>query len=101
MADLRLKPEEGAPEGKEGWTNKLLEYAHQLTVLKVGTYVGGATITTGDDGLVKEVQITDGGKTLLTVCDLIGGDITNVIDERLSTLMLLGRTPEAFSGGVG
>ena len=84
MSELRLNAEPSEkPPNEESWKTRLLEYAHQLSVLKVVTYVGGAEIGTDENGLVNKVTITEGGKPLLTVIDLVGGDLTNVVDPSL------------------
>lgn len=85
MSELRLnaEPTDMPAETDASWQTKLLEYAHQLSVLKVVTYVGGAEIGTDENGLVNKVTITQGGRPLLTVIDLVGGDLTNVVDPSL------------------
>lgn len=85
MSELRLQAEGTAPASEHDWKQKLQEYAHQLTVLKVVTYVGGADIVTSADGTVSSVQLHPDGKPLLTVVDLVGGDLTNVIDPSLQS----------------
>jgi len=71
------------PDGRSDWETRLQKYAHELTVLKVVTYVGDATITPDADGLMESLTFVPGGKPLVTVCNLIGGDITNVIPDSL------------------
>ncbi len=80
---LPAKPATSVPQGKDSWQAKLLEYAHQLTVLKVLTYIGNAEVELDPDGLIGRIQVTDGGKSIVTVLNLVGGDITNVIPDEV------------------
>lgn len=80
---VALRAKGDPPDGRSDWETKLQKYAHQLTVLKVVTYVGDATITPDGDGLMQTLTFAPGGHPLVTVCNLIGGDITNVIPDSL------------------
>ena len=77
---LAVKPTGNAPDStKSSWQSKLGEYVHQLSVLKVLTYVGDATVTLTDAGIVNTIEVSAVGKPIVTVLDLVGGDITTVI----------------------
>lgn len=75
-------PANAKPQGTESdWKAKVADWAYQLTVLQVVTYVGRATVATDGDGLPTSVTLDADGDPFVTVCNLIGGDITNVIPE--------------------
>jgi hypothetical protein len=64
----------------EGWDEALRKWAYELSVLKVVTYVGKAEIVL-DDGLPDKITLVADGDPFVTVCNLIGGDVTNVIPK--------------------
>lgn len=78
------------PKGHDEWVRNLAKWAYQLTILKVVTYVGDVDLTT-NGGVPGQIQLKPQGYAFVTVCDLIGGDSTNVIppgykdDEGLRT----------------
>ena len=82
--EITARPDDGKkPSLDDGsWTERLSDWAYQLSVLKVVTYVGKAVVTPDDDGLPKSITLTADGDPFVTVCNLIGGDISNVIPTK-------------------
>lgn len=76
---IQARPQGDPPQD---WKTKLNEWAYQLSVLKVITYVGKAEVTPDEDGLPESITLTAEGDPFVTVCNLIGGDITNVIPDK-------------------
>lgn len=81
MAPTPIGPQGTKPIDKQDWFSKLGDWAYQLTVLKVVTYVGDAAIEMDQDGKVTGLDLGKAGKPFVTICDLIGGDITNVVPD--------------------
>lgn len=86
MADeieIRTRPDGNVPSGGDNWKKKLGEWVYQLSVLKVVTYVGDAEVVLDDgeggNGLPKAVKVPKAGVAFVTVCDLVGGDMTNCL----------------------
>jgi hypothetical protein len=79
---IAARPPGNPPQTTGDWKAQLGKWAYELSILKVVTYVGTATVTTDNDGLPASVTFPAGGEPFVTVCNLIGGDISNAIPEK-------------------